>query len=307
MQGTPRWRLMDGASTAVPSVRILLVGDSGVPVMRPSHRLVAPVDAFAAFVAGVGKTTLLRRLCPETASQAPGWTVGANLGTLVGLGMRGRGRRGRGLTRVRQLMSPESTGAGDGLFVDILDVGGHDRFRLSRSVFYHNAHGIMLVYDATNRKSYHNLRRWMAELLAARQFGRSVVDPSVGRQARAVAERSEVAVRCGRWGREADPAPATSRPRQLRVASWRATRLQDPTVPFLVRPHDGQARGPAESGPAGAAATLRNLPILVVGTKADQLGPGASRAHGPSRPFRAVEPVEAFEHVLTVRTAAAPA
>lgn len=101
---------------------------------------------------------------------------------------------------MRQLMSPESTGAGDGLFVDILDVGGHDRFRLSRSVYYHNAHGVMLVYDATNRKSYDNLRRWMAELLAARQFGRSVVDPSVGRQARAVAERSEVAVRCKRRG-----------------------------------------------------------------------------------------------------------
>lgn len=35
----------------------------------------------------------------------------------------------------------------------------------SRGVFYQQANGIILVHDATNRKSHENLKHWLIEIL----------------------------------------------------------------------------------------------------------------------------------------------
>lgn len=51
--------------------------------------------------------------------------------------------------------------------VELWDVGGAPGHRRGRTMFYHNVHGIILVHDLTNRKSYNNLDKWANEVLNA--------------------------------------------------------------------------------------------------------------------------------------------
>jgi len=41
------------------------------------------------------------------------------------------------------------------------DTAGQDRFRTITSTYYKGAHGIMLVYDVTDRESFESLKFWM--------------------------------------------------------------------------------------------------------------------------------------------------
>jgi GTPase SAR1 family protein len=84
--------------------------------------------------------------------------------------------------------------------VEFVEVGGSRQYALSRSVFYANIHGIMLVHDVTNVKSLHSLSTtWLQELAIAdsklknsggisaiHQFGNkeddlSIIDDGVGK------------------------------------------------------------------------------------------------------------------------------
>lgn len=44
------------------------------------------------------------------------------------------------------------------------DTAGQDRFRTITSTYYKGAHGIMLVYDVTDRESFDNIKFWMQEI-----------------------------------------------------------------------------------------------------------------------------------------------
>ena len=44
--------------------------------------------------------------------------------------------------------------------MQIWDTAGQDRFRTITSSYYKGAHGIMLVYDVTDRESFDALRFW---------------------------------------------------------------------------------------------------------------------------------------------------
>jgi small GTP-binding protein len=115
-------------------VRILVVGDSGV-----------------------GKTALLSHLCSShgghadasgrraSRSSATTWTIGCNVfvRTVETVGVDGSVRKH---------------------FVEFIDVGGHSNYKASRHLFYQKLNGVLFVYDLTNVKSYHNLKRWMDEL-----------------------------------------------------------------------------------------------------------------------------------------------
>ncbi|XP_014677321.1 PREDICTED: rab-like protein 3 [Priapulus caudatus] len=52
------------------------------------------------------------------------------------------------------------------MFVELWDIGGSNSYRNSRSIFYTPVHGLLLVHDLTNRKSQHNLRKWLGEVLS---------------------------------------------------------------------------------------------------------------------------------------------
>lgn len=48
--------------------------------------------------------------------------------------------------------------------MQIWDTAGQDRFRTLTSSYYRGAHGIIIVYDVTNRDSFDNVRQWMQEI-----------------------------------------------------------------------------------------------------------------------------------------------
>ena len=58
----------------------------------------------------------------------------------------------------------EGTQQQKSFFVELWDVGGSHSQRNTRHVFFHTVHGIILVHDLANRKSCHNLGRWLAEV-----------------------------------------------------------------------------------------------------------------------------------------------
>ncbi|KAG2781903.1 hypothetical protein JG687_00012278 [Phytophthora cactorum] len=125
-----------------PSVRVLVVGDSGV-----------------------GKTALLRAICrlyspTPTDNDKPStlWTTGCDVHVLL------------------TSLGP----AGREVFVEFLDVGGHRKYELSRGAFYHDVHGVMFVHDLSNAKSGEHLRNWSRELSNMQRLKGCVV-PSTGK------------------------------------------------------------------------------------------------------------------------------
>ncbi|KAI9088324.1 hypothetical protein DFS34DRAFT_654974 [Phlyctochytrium arcticum] len=55
-------------------------------------------------------------------------------------------------------------------FLEFIDVAGTTKHRASRSLFYSHIHGLVLVYDTTNKKSYHNLWKWVVEVFNSGQL-----------------------------------------------------------------------------------------------------------------------------------------
>jgi Ras-related protein Rab-1A len=54
--------------------------------------------------------------------------------------------------------------AGKQVKLQIWDTAGQERFQTITANYYHGSHAIAIVYDITNRASFENLRRWMADV-----------------------------------------------------------------------------------------------------------------------------------------------
>jgi Ras-related protein Rab-1A len=48
--------------------------------------------------------------------------------------------------------------------LQIWDTAGQERFRTITSTYYRGAHGIVVVYDVTDRESFESVRMWMGEI-----------------------------------------------------------------------------------------------------------------------------------------------
>lgn len=47
--------------------------------------------------------------------------------------------------------------------LNLLDTAGQERFRTLSNSYYRNAHGVILVYDISNRESFLAMERWFEE------------------------------------------------------------------------------------------------------------------------------------------------
>jgi Ras-related protein Rab-18 len=47
--------------------------------------------------------------------------------------------------------------------LNLLDTAGQERFRTLSNSYYRNAHGVILVYDISNRESFLSMERWFEE------------------------------------------------------------------------------------------------------------------------------------------------
>ncbi|CAH0481784.1 unnamed protein product [Peronospora belbahrii] len=127
-----------------PSVRVLVVGDSGV-----------------------GKTALLRSICRLESLNLSSidklstlWTTGCDVHVLL------------------KCLGPSKRE----VFIEFLDIGGHRQYELSRRAFYHDIHGIMFVYDLSNVKSGEHLRHWSKELCTTQSLKGCVLPSSTGKK-----------------------------------------------------------------------------------------------------------------------------
>ena len=48
--------------------------------------------------------------------------------------------------------------------IQIWDTAGQDRFRSITRNYYKGAHGIILIYDVTSRKTFENVRNWLTQI-----------------------------------------------------------------------------------------------------------------------------------------------
>ncbi|XP_025097694.1 rab-like protein 3 isoform X2 [Pomacea canaliculata] len=95
---------------------------------------------------GVGKTSVVHLICHNEPCHNPSATIGCSV-------------------EVKLHEFRAGTPAERDYFLELWDIGGSSSHRNSRSIFYHQVHGIILVHDLTNRKSHQNLHKWLAEVL----------------------------------------------------------------------------------------------------------------------------------------------
>lgn len=101
---------------------------------------------------GVGKTSLVHHICHDECLSTPGWTIGCT-------------------AEVKLYDYKEGTPATKSFFLEFWDVGGSANHDNTRSIFYNGVNGLILVHDLTNKKSFTNLRRWLAEVLGSGKEG----------------------------------------------------------------------------------------------------------------------------------------
>ncbi|CAH8557440.1 unnamed protein product [Schistosoma turkestanicum] len=100
---------------------------------------------------GVGKTTLVHLICNQQTLPHPSYTIGCSVDIKIHLYNGDPAKE-------------------HPYFIELWDIGGSSSHENTRSIFYQNLHGLILVYDCTNKKSQLNLRKWLSDVL-----GRSVV------------------------------------------------------------------------------------------------------------------------------------
>jgi len=88
----------------------------------------------------VGKTCLLLRFCDDNFTPSFITTIGIDF-------------------RIRRMTIDDKK-----VKVQIWDTAGQERFRTITTAYYRGAHGILLVYDTTNRITFNNVSNWIKQL-----------------------------------------------------------------------------------------------------------------------------------------------
>ncbi|KAL1496731.1 hypothetical protein AB1Y20_014324 [Prymnesium parvum] len=98
---------------------------------------------------GVGKTCMMLRFVKDQFVSSTRATIGADFAT-------------------RQLnvdvLNASETSVVQRLTVQVWDTAGQEQFQSLTATYYRKAGGVMIMYDATNRKSFDNLGRWVEDV-----------------------------------------------------------------------------------------------------------------------------------------------
>uniref|UniRef100_A0A7S1FJ81 Uncharacterized protein n=1 Tax=Noctiluca scintillans TaxID=2966 RepID=A0A7S1FJ81_NOCSC len=89
---------------------------------------------------GVGKSCLLLRFADDMYTESYISTIGVDF-------------------KIRTLNQEGKT-----VKLQIWDTAGQERFRTITSSYYRTAHGIIVVYDVTDKESFNNVRHWLQEI-----------------------------------------------------------------------------------------------------------------------------------------------
>ena len=89
---------------------------------------------------GVGKSCLLLRFADDTYTQSYISTIGVDF-------------------KIRTIDLEGKT-----VKLQIWDTAGQERFRTITSSYYRGAHGIIIVYDVTDKESFNNVKHWIQEI-----------------------------------------------------------------------------------------------------------------------------------------------
>lgn len=89
---------------------------------------------------GVGKSCLLLRFADDTYTESYISTIGVDF-------------------KIRTIELDGKT-----VKLQIWDTAGQERFRTITSSYYRGAHGIIIVYDITDRESFENVKQWLSEI-----------------------------------------------------------------------------------------------------------------------------------------------
>ena len=128
--------------------------------------------------AGVGKSSILLRYSEDTFDECLQSTIGVDF-------------------KVKTLQC-----RGKKIKMTVWDTAGQERFRTLTSSYYRGAHGVLLVYDITQRESFNCLDTWLQELETyAEDNGRSVIKLLIGNKCDLSSERAVSRREAEAWAR----------------------------------------------------------------------------------------------------------
>lgn len=100
---------------------------------------------------GVGKTSIVVRFCDDKFSEGTASTIGVDFKT-------------------KFMTISDQT-----LKLSVWDTAGQEKFRTLGAQYYRGAHGIVLMYDCTNRKTYDRLTFWQEDVKKSPTYQDAVV------------------------------------------------------------------------------------------------------------------------------------